>query len=114
MAKQKISREELVEIRKREMARKEMEQSILHMTKMEEDEQRFTEMKFKDKNPVIIFIVRFLYTFIILQALVWGVGVFMPFVKSLNPYDQYFIWLVSLMAGVLNEKTINNILSYFK
>ena len=114
MAKQKITREELVEIRKREMARKEMEQNIRHWTKMEEDENRFIDMKFKDKNPVIIFFVRFLFTLIVLQAIVWALGVVLPFVKTLYPYDQIFMWTVSLLAGILNDKTINNILSYLR
>jgi uncharacterized membrane protein len=114
MAKQKITREELVEIRKREMARKEMEQNIRHWTKMEEEEQRYTEMKFRDKNPVIVFLIRFGYVFIILQAIVWAIGIFLPFVKILAPYTQIFIWMISLLAGILNEKNFNHLLSLFR
>ncbi len=114
MAKQKITREELIEIRKKELARKEMEQNIRHWTRMEEDEQRYTDMKFRDKNPWFVFLIRFGYVFIILQAIVFALGVFLPFVRALSPFDQIFIWTFSLLAGILDEKNFNHLMSLFR
>ena len=109
MTKRKISREELVEIRKREMARKEMESELARHVKSEEYLRDSNERKTKDANPFVVGLIKFVVAMICIEAFVFTFGFFIPTLKFFYAYGHVMIILMSLIPVVMPENKLNRI-----
>ena len=108
MAKRKISREELVEIRKREQARKELEQGLMRTIKEEEYEREFNARKMKGANPWIIGLIKFFTIFLFLEMIVYILSGIIPFFSVLGPLWHVITIGFGIMAVVVQEHIFNN------
>ncbi len=125
--RKKLSREDLAEIRKKELSRKELEFQVGRDLKIEDRKREVTEKALEDKNPIILGCINFFGT------MFFGYGIFVLLKFGLNRFlflipsmfvdttliDAFFalfhilIWGMSVIAVIRKKSPFDDLLDRF-
>ena len=107
--KKKLSPQELERLRKQQAHRKEMEYLLKRDLTLESERRKTEELFYKDKNPLVIGGINFVFTIIFGYAIKFIITRFVPFSSMFDPVFNVLIWGSAIVSAFLKKSLIERL-----